>query len=360
MRIAFGILIIIHALVHLLGFSQAFQLLEIKQLTLPISTSAGTVWLVTALLFGVTAILYFLKNNAWWPFGLLSVIFSQISIFYFWHDSRFGTFANLIILLPIMASFLSWKFDCKIEDEIISLTKKRNYGNGPEPQTSSLDMVPQIVKKWLIRSGVLNSDVETVHILQHGRLKPNPKHKWRKFSAEQFFNLARPSFVWTAEIGSGPVPALKVRDKFWKGKGNMLIKLLGAFKIADAKGEKINQSSLQRFLSEIVWFPTAALKSYIKWEAVDSTSAKACMDYQGIHGEGIFHFNEEGEFLSFETERYMEKGKESSIEKWSVEAREHGDINGVHAPTKLDVIWKLKEGDFKWMELEVDDIEYSS
>ena len=59
-----------------------------------------------------------------------------------------------------------------------------------------------------------------------------------------------------------------------------------------------------RYLGEIVWVPSAALSDYITWEEMDSTTARATMSYGGITASGIFKFDENGAFVSFEADRY--------------------------------------------------------
>ena len=59
-----------------------------------------------------------------------------------------------------------------------------------------------------------------------------------------------------------------------------------------------------RYLGEIVWVPSAALSDYITWEEMDSTTARATMSYEGITASGIFKFDENGAFVSFEAGRY--------------------------------------------------------
>lgn len=87
----------------------------------------------------------------------------------------------------------------------------------------------------------------------------------------------------------------------------MLIKLLSLITVADSKEEKIDQGTLLRYLAEMVWFPTAAVNDYIQWEELDSSSARATMNYGGIIASGIFNFNSQGEVINFVAEKYMEK-----------------------------------------------------
>ena len=63
------------------------------------------------------------------------------------------------------------------------------------------------------------------------------------------------------------------RDRYADGHGHMLIKLASLLTVADGAGPEIDQGTLLRYLGEIVWFPSAALRDYISWEAIDERSA---------------------------------------------------------------------------------------
>ena len=51
MRIIFLIIVILHGLIHLLGFVKGIGLKEVKELTLPISKPLGFIWLASAFIF---------------------------------------------------------------------------------------------------------------------------------------------------------------------------------------------------------------------------------------------------------------------------------------------------------------------
>ncbi len=96
------ILMLIHGLIHLLGFVKAFQIAPVEQLQSPISKTAGIGWLAAFLLFVVAAIACFL-NVAWWILpSIIAVILSTALIIGAWKDAKFGTIANLIVLAAIL------------------------------------------------------------------------------------------------------------------------------------------------------------------------------------------------------------------------------------------------------------------
>jgi hypothetical protein len=141
----------------------------------------------------------------------------------------------------------------------------------------------------------------------------------------------------------------------------MLIKLFSLFTVADAKGEETDQGTLLRYLGEIVWFPSAALCEYIKWDEINDTSVKATMSYGGISAEGVFTFTEEGDMISFEAQRYYQRKDGPTLENWFISIDKNGykEFEGIRIPAKCAVTWRLKEGDFTWFSLEVDEVDYN-
>ena len=130
--------------------------------------------------------------------------------------------------------------------------------------------------------------------------------------------------------------------------------------IADAWGSEMDQGSLSRYMNEIMWFPTAYLSDYIRWEPVDSSSAKAIMSYQGVMVSAILYFNEEGEMTNFVAERYRTVGKQYTLETWSTPVGDYREIKGIRIPTRGEGVWKLSSGDFAYVKPEITDIEYNN
>ncbi len=92
-------------------------------------------------------------------------------------------------------------------------------------------------------------------------------------------------------------------------EGRMKGKLLSLFTIIDARDHReLNEGALQRFLAEVVWFPTALLPSQgVTWTVLDNHKAKATITDSDITTSLEFEFNEKGEVVSVYTpSRYRE------------------------------------------------------
>jgi hypothetical protein len=362
MKWFFFIIVILHGLIHILGFLKAFQFAEISQLIQPISKPSGILWLASLLLLVVSSIQFIGNSEVWWVAALAGVIVSQILIITFWHDAKFGTIPNTIILIVAIIAFADWNFTREVKNEIVEMFAKNPPATNRTLTEDMIKDLPQTVQRWLRNSGTVGKEmIHSVRLKQKGGMKMKPEQEsWYKAEAEQYFTINNPAFIWKTKVDMMPLVYFAGWDHFADGKGKMLIKILSLINVVNSSdSEKMNQGTLQRYLAEIVWFPTAAISDYIKWEEIDSISAKATMNYKGSTGSGTFYFNSNGDFTKFSTMRYMGSGLEVILKEWVITVTESENVNGVKIPTKMEVSWKLEPGDFTWFKIEVFDVEYN-
>ncbi len=357
----FAAVILIHGLIHCMGFAKAFGYGNITQLSKSISKPSGLFWLLTALLFTAAVVLFLMRKESWPIITVIAAVISQVLIITVWKDAKFGTFANIIALLVVIPVFAHNRFTKMAAFESKTILARIPNGNTEIITKEMLDNLPPAVQKWLTRSGIIGKEkICTVRLKQKGEMKIKPGGKWMPFAAIQYFTVNEPAFVWTTDVQMMPLVILTGRDKFEKGHGEMAIKLLSLYKVAYGHdNEKINSATMIRYLAETSWFPTAALSEYIQWEAIDSLSAKATLTYSGLKVSGIFIFNQQGDMAGFTADRYYGTADNAKQEKWVVETEEWKDFSGIRIPYKSKVIWKLKEGDFNWAKMELTDLEFN-
>src|SRR5205085_1558078 len=128
----------------------------------------------------------------------------------------------------------------------------------------------------------------------------------------------------------------------------MLVKLWSFITMGDARGPEMDQSELQRYLGEMVWFPTAWLSDAIKWQTIDTHSAQAAMREQNVTASVVLHMNEQGQLTHLAAERYMEEHGHYKLTPWSVQCNEYQEVDGMRIPTTCEVTWHLASGDFTW------------
>jgi hypothetical protein len=357
LKYVFAFIVIMHGLIHLMGFGKAFGYGNIPQLSKHISKPIGSLWLFTAILFVFAVVFYLTKKESWWMIAIPALLFSQALIFMFWKDAKMGTVANLIILIPLIIAAANQRFHQRYQKEVQQLLLQP-VSTATTPVTQEMiSHLPPVVQKWLTHSGVIGTEkTQRVYLQQAGEMMNKPGGKWIPFTAEEYFITDRPAFNWRTTIQPSSIFLITGRDKYEDGKGHMLIKAYSLFPVVDIKGKEADQGSLLRYLAEVAWFPSAAVNNYIQWEAVDSLSAKATITYGGITASGIFFFTDAGDMAGFEADRYYIDKNRSALEKWQVSCKGYKVFNGISIPYKSELTWKLKEGDYTWMKMEITSI----
>jgi hypothetical protein len=97
-------IIFIHSLLHLMGYSKAFQYTGIKHIEAHISRPIGILWIMSCFFFTGAGVLFLLNNDYWQIVGVVSIALSQIAIIIGWKNARYGTIVNLLILTAIVIS----------------------------------------------------------------------------------------------------------------------------------------------------------------------------------------------------------------------------------------------------------------
>lgn len=354
-------LVVIHALIHLLGFIKAIRPNSLPLLSQRVSKLAGILWLSTTVIMLWAIVIYVFGYDYWWIFGAIGLLLSQTLIIRSWKDSKFGTFANLLLLLALIIGFSNWDFNQMVGRESVTILSDASKENLMVTE-QMLEPLPPVVQNWLRKTECIGKPIiNDVHIRQTGEMLLKPGTSWNLFSAEQWVTVYPQAFLWKTRV-TGPMHILlKGRDKYQDGQGNMLIKFLATFPLVDARGPEINQAAMLRYLSEIVWYPTAALSDYIEWHQIDDFSAKATIHNGNMIDSGVFHFNKEGLVTSFKTKRYYYRKGQSTLETWvaDIDDKSFFKFDGILVPRKAKITWKLKQGDFTWFRLELTDLKYN-
>ena len=361
MKYALIILIILHGLIHLMGFAKAFQLAELSQLKKPISKLMGVIWLLSAILLVFGGVSYILEYSYAWLLSGSGLVLSQVLVLRSWSDAKIGTVANVILLPFILTSFGVWNFEREVElrvKDLIPLNYQEELLND-----SSLRALPSLVQLWLHNSGISDQPMTYyAKLWQSGEMKSSPEGEWTPFTAVHWTSMPNPGFVWHARMEAGPGMHVGVMDQFLDGKGAMLVKLQSLITLNNVTGPEIDEGAMQRYLAEMVWTPSFVLSPYIQWEQLDNVRIKVSMNYHGINASVIYTFNARGMVKQIEAQRYYYQENGSNRETWVVTMDEssYKSFNGIYVPARSTITWKLKEGDYTWFRMEISDIQFNS
>ncbi|USG99641.1 hypothetical protein K1720_09085 [Thermococcus argininiproducens] len=266
----------------------------------------------------------------------------------------------IVILLVSTAVLGGVAFTKRTRNDAKELFKESDMTKPKVITEEDVQDLPEPVQRYLRYTQIIGTEeINTVRLKQDGYFRMKEDQKWMPLTAEQYFRVDSAEFIWIAKVRAAPLLSIHAKDEFVEGRGNLVVKLLGLITVVDAKGNAVDHGELLRFLAECIWFPSAFLNDYITWESIDNTSAKATITYNGVSASAVFHFNEKGEVTRITAKRYMEVNGEFVLEDWEGQIVEYKMFNGVIVPSKVNIIWKLKTGDFCYDQIEIVDIEYN-
>ena len=116
MRYAIAGLLVIHGLIHAMGFAGAYELADFEgasktptnfvtaDLGSPALKVLGALWLVALVAFLVAAALLLRDDPAWRVAALAATALSMIPVLLWWRDAPMGAVANALVLAAIVAA----------------------------------------------------------------------------------------------------------------------------------------------------------------------------------------------------------------------------------------------------------------
>ena len=217
--------------------------------------------------------------------------------------------------------------------------------------------------RWALTDG--QPRILTARILQQGEFLLRPEEQgWARFSAMQVFSADPPGFVWDARIQMAPLVSVRVRDAYDStGRGGMEARVASLVTVMNQTGRsELDEASLQRFLAEAVWIPTALLPSeHLSWTAIDGSTALATLtDPRSDTSAALqFRFGEQGEITDIYTpSRYREVDGEYELAAWAGSFWAYEEHEGMMIPMEGEVEWQLPNSVLPYWKGRLVEVEY--
>jgi hypothetical protein len=235
-------------------------------------------------------------------------------------------------------------------------------GGGMQVVTEEmLGGLPEPVQRYLRYTGVVGKpSARRVYLHQRGRVRLGSGQAWIPLHAQQWYSVRPPGFVWDATMRVAGIPVGRARDMYQEGQGQMLVKVASLITVADARGEQMDQGSMMRYLSEMMWFPTAFLEDNISFEGIDATSARVTLTDHGKTASGTLFVDSEGRLTNFVARRYAITGGRGDLRSWSAPVTGYGEFEGLRLPAGVKAVWKLAEGDLEDINVALTELRYDA
>ncbi len=216
----------------------------------------------------------------------------------------------------------------------------------------SITYLPDPVQQYFRYSGFIGQPMSgiTEILWADTKIKLGTDQQWRNLETRQYnFTATGSRLAYMNARMAGIIP-FEGRDRYDNGRGHMLGTLARTVKVFNNDSREVALGGAVILLAESLLEPSIALQEYITWESIDQHTAGATLHQGELSVSGIFHFNENGEFIRFESgdrPYEMSTGKYKPI-PFSIVLDEYHEVEGLKIPGRVYATWHLEDGDFTY------------
>ncbi|MBN2638223.1 MAG: hypothetical protein JXR65_03930 [Bacteroidales bacterium] len=228
---------------------------------------------------------------------------------------------------------------------------------------ADLEHLPEKVRQYLRYTGVVGCEkVNSMMVQAKGTIRMKEgENEWMTFNCEQYNFMDFPTRLFYIKAKKNGIPVSGLHH-YENGMASMVIKLGGLFKIADARGDEMNQSETVTFFNDMcLMAPATLIDSNISWEEMNETHVKADFTVGNITITAYLYFDDEGRLVNFISYDRYESADGTSYHNypWKTPVLEYGEFNGFRLPSKADAIWEKPDGDFCYGKFNLEDVRFN-
>ena len=318
----------------------------------------GVLWLLALVLFLAAAIQLISNHDLWWITALAAIILSQVLIILFWQDAKFGTTANIIILLSVIAGYGFWSFENIFNNDVAVRLGTSSKIEKNLITEEDIRHLPVPVQKYLRYTGVINKEkVDNVKIVFDVEMREKGKD-WFKATSVQYNFYDEPTrlFYMNAKMFGMTVPGY---HRYVEAKATMDIRLFGLFPIVKESGDIMNKTETVTLFNDMcLMVPATLIDKRVQWEPIDSLTTKAVFTNRGISISAMLYFNEAGQLINF-TSDDRTAITDMKQYRFSTPVTDYKNINGINVPTYGEAIWHYPDGEFIYGKFHLKTIQYN-
>lgn len=365
MRFLFAAFLVLHGLIHLMGFAKAYGLAELPQLRLPISPQAGAAWLVAAVLFVVSGVSVYATPRWWWAVGACALIVSTAVIWSSWADAKAGAVANVVVLLGVVVgAAMNGPTSLRAQyDRDVAAAAVTRIQAVPIVTEADLAPLPAPVQRYLRLVGVVGHErVWSFRARMRGRIRSGPDAAWMPLEAEQhnFIDESARHFYMTASMLLVPLDGY---HRFVGSEASMLVKALGLIPVARSAGPEMAQAETVTVFNDMCMMaPATLIDPAITWETVDAHTVRATFTRGANVARADLVFNDQGELVNFVSDdrrRASADGRTMTPLRWSTPLSGYRSYGAFRLMGRGEARWHEADGDYAYIELDIEDVAYN-
>jgi hypothetical protein len=361
MRGLFVTLIVLHGVIHVMGFAKAFGLADLPQLTAPVTRGVGVAWLLSACMLVTTAVLLATSSRVWWVAGLAAVVLSQSVIATAWSDAKAGSIVNVLVLGGVVYGFASQgPLSLRAAYRQDAQARLARSVSAPQVKAEDLAALPRPVQRYVRVAGAIGQPrVRRVRATWRGRIRANPGDPWMPFTAEQYNFLEEPARFFFMDATRSHLP-VDVFHAFHGGAASMRVRFLSLVPLVNATGPEITRAETVTLFNDLCLLaPAALLDPAIRWDPIDERSARGHYTVGSNTISAMLSFNDEGELVNFASEDRLVQsagGTRWTRQPWSTPVSAYRQFGPWRLSTRGEGRWHPPGGAFTYIELELLDL----
>ncbi len=362
---AFAAFLVVHGLIHLLGFLKAFGIAELPQLTQPVSPAMGVLWLACCVLFVAAACALFLWPRWWWAIGAAAVVISFVAIVPSWSDAKVGAAADLVAAAGVVFGFLALgptSLRARYENDV-DRALARFVEPGAVVADADLRALPEGMQRYLRYVGVVDRPrVRNLRARMHGRIRSGPEGRWMPFRAEQYNFYDEPArfFYLNASMRGVPVQGY---HRYAGSEATMRVKAAGVVTVASAAGEAMSQAETVTLFNDMCLFaPATIVEADVRWDVLDARRVRATFTNAGHAIRADLAFDDADRLVNFWSDDRGElsaDGRTLTPARWSTPVANYHVFGPVRLASHGEARYPRPTGEFAYLELEIDDVVYN-
>ncbi len=358
MRFAVAALLLLHGLIHLMGFSKAFGLARFDDLRMPISRPAGLLWLLACLLMLTAAGMFLFRYEAWYWTGAAALLLSQAMIVRSWSDAKFGTVANLLILVPVLVAFGQNREGGfrRVYERAVQRAEATALGQKAPLTEADLIPLPPLVQQYLRVTGAVGKPKISQYRLEFaGSMRQKPDGAWLEIRVRQHSFVKPPlrAFYLQSRLFGVPFDGLHL---FEGPHATMQIQVAGLVPVVDARGPEMDQGETVTLLNDMCLLaPATLIDPAIQWTPVSDRAVAARFTHEGQTIDAVLSFDEQGLLRDFSSEdRFLSAdGKQYARHRWTTPISAYSEFGGRRVVSRAEAVWHLPEGPFPYARFEL-------
>jgi hypothetical protein len=310
MRLVLSLLLALHGAIHLLGAAKGLRLAEVAQMHQAISARSGLAWLAAGLLLISAAVLVVIAPRFWWMTALAGIALSQLLIVGAWSDAKFGTVANVVLLIPLViviadkrpSSFRN-RFARDARTLLAAEATAATVSAPHDPQvvtSSDLTAFPPLLQRYLTRAGVVGKPrVHNVRLRFTAQMRNDAKSPWMDATATQYEFYGPTARLFLMDAARSGIPFVAFH-RYVGSEATFQVRIAGLYPMVDEAGPLLTRGETVTIFNDMCLLaPGSLIGAPVTWTVVDDTTLHALYTNAAYSIEAVLAFDANGDISNF-------------------------------------------------------------